>query len=90
MVRFLRSATKHRISRARSRYVVEHYEVVGLAAPPSGAKQERIVFLGADADGVLLEVIALAAADGDVLVIHAMPMREQYRRHYEEARRWQS
>jgi hypothetical protein len=47
-----------------------------------------LVFLGDDADGLALEVMAIALEDGSLLVIHAMPLRDRYRAQYEEARRW--
>lgn len=46
------------------------------------------MFLGDDADGVALEVMAVELEDGDLYVIHAMGLREQYRPQYEEAKRW--
>ena len=33
-----------------------------------------------------LEVAVVALDDGGMLVIHAMPMREQFRKRYEEAK----
>jgi hypothetical protein len=86
-----RSATKHRIARARSRYIIEHcglrFEQVPPAGAPAGA-EPRLVFLGDDADGVALEVIAVELEDGSLLVIHSMRLRERYREQYEEAGRW--
>jgi hypothetical protein len=78
-----RSATKHRTSRERSRYVIEH---CGLrfeqGCPPGDAPAEadpRLLYLGDDADGVALEVMAIELEDGRLLVIHAMPLRNRYR-----------
>jgi hypothetical protein len=59
--------------------------------PPAGAPagaEPRLVFLGDDADGVALEVIAVELEDGSLLVIHSMRLRERYREQYEEAGRW--
>jgi hypothetical protein len=50
---------------------------------------DRLVYLGDDPNGRPLEVMAVGLADGDVLVIHAMPLREKYRRQYLEAMKWQ-
>jgi hypothetical protein len=34
--------------------------------------------------------MAVELSGGDVLVIHAMPLREKYRAQYEEAQKWRS
>jgi hypothetical protein len=54
---------------------------------PPGApasRSTRIVYLGEDAHGQALEVMAVEGDHGDQLVIHAMPQREMYRERYEE------
>lgn len=90
-LRWARSATKHRISRERSRYLIEHcglrFEQDPPASAPAGA-DPRLVYLGDDADGVALEVMAIELEDGSLLVIHAMPLRDRYREQYEEAKTW--
>lgn len=48
------------------------------------------MYLGDDADGVPLEVMAVEFEDGSLLVIHAMPLRDKYREQYEEAKRWRT
>jgi hypothetical protein len=91
-LKWTRSATKHRISRERSRYVIEHCGLRFKEPPPIGSPVSvdfRIVLLGDDADGVALGVIAVELEDGSLLVIHAMSLRERYRKQYEEAKRWQ-
>ncbi len=77
-VKHLRSATKHRISRAQSAYVVHNAEVT-VVLPTGDHTDERTLHLGADSQGVLLEVITVPTPDG-VLVIHAMLMRKRYRK----------
>jgi hypothetical protein len=52
-------------------------------------RDPRVVLLGDDAGGVALEVIGIELEDGSLVVIHAMPLRERYRRQYEEAKEWQ-
>jgi hypothetical protein len=73
------------------RFVIEH---CGLAfdqpAPVGQVGQDRVVYLGDDAHGVPLEVVAVANAAGDLRVIHAMKLREKYRREYEEAVPWRT
>ncbi len=91
-LRWARSATRHRISRARSRYVIEHCILRFREEAPSGAlgrTDPRLVFLGDDSDGVALEVLAVELEDESLLVIHAMELRRRYQGKYEEAKKWQ-
>lgn len=90
-LRWARAATRHRVSRERSRYVIEHCGLRFDQEPPADSPDNdslRLVFLGDDESGVALEVMAVELEDEGLLVIHAMPLRERYRVHYEEARRW--
>lgn len=90
-LQWARAATKHRISRERSRYVIEHCGLRFEQEPPADAPVDttsRLVLLGDDADGVALEVMAVELEDESLLVIHAMPLRDRYRDQYEEAKRW--
>lgn len=48
----------------------------------------RWVFLGEDATGIALEVIAVETDHANLLVIHAMRLRPRYQKAYEEVRRW--
>lgn len=92
-LKWARSATRHRISRERSRYVIEHCGLRFEQRPPAGAAAHadpRLVYLGDDAAGVALEVMAIELEDGSLLVIHAMSMRDRYREQYQEAKRWRS
>ena len=90
-LQWVRAATKHRISRERSRHVIEHcglrFEEAAPAGSPAGA-DTRVVLLGDDADGVALEVMAIELDDDELLVIHAMALRDRYREQYEEAKAW--
>lgn len=90
-LQWARAATKHRISRERSSYVIEHcglrFEEAAPADSPAGA-DSRVVLLGDDADGVALEVMAIELDDDELLVIHSMPLRDRYRGQYEEAKAW--
>ncbi len=66
----------------------------GLFCPTEPAKvsvddgDDRLLYLGDDADGVALEVMAVELETGELFVIHAMPMRQRYRAEYREAHRW--
>lgn len=91
-IRFARSATKHRISRERSLYVIEHCGmqlVERRRNPANSGVDRRIAFLGDDLEGVALEVIAVEPEEDEFLVIHAMGLRDRHRSLYEEARSWE-
>jgi len=91
VIKFARSATRHRVSRERSRYVIEHCGLRFKESPPQAGADVpdiRLVYLGDDADGRRLEVIAVETARDELLVIHAMSLRTKYKSQYEEARRW--
>ncbi len=91
-LKWARSATKHRISRERSRYVIGHCGLCFEQDPPADAPENassRLVFLGDDGEGTALEVMAVELEDDALLVIHAMPLRDRYRKQYEEAKKWQ-
>jgi hypothetical protein len=79
-IRFSRSAIRHGIGHDRSRYVVEHGAFPLYSADP--VRESLVLSLGSDARGVPLEVIGLELADGDLLVIHAMRLREMHRDDY--------
>jgi len=78
VVRFSRSASRHRIAPDRARYVVEHCSVPLCRLDDDDAS--LVVFLGPDALGVPLEVIGPELAGGGLLVIHAMLLRERFAR----------
>lgn len=91
-VRFARSATKHRVSKERIRYVIAHCGLAFEEQPsPSDADvlDARLVCLGDDTDGQPIEVIAVEGSKDELIVIHAMALRKKYRDQYEEAKRWQ-
>jgi hypothetical protein len=79
-IRFSRTATRHSIGHDRSRYVVENCACPLYSSDPDDA--DLVVFLGPDGHGILLEVVGVELADGDLLVIHAMKMRKKYRADY--------
>jgi hypothetical protein len=90
-VRFARSATRHRVSKKSICHVIAHCGLHLEEPPPeTGAElgDPRRVFLGDTADGSPVEVIAVESSDGELLVIHAMALRDKYRPKYEEAKRW--
>ena len=89
-VRFARSASRHRVSKESIRRVIAHYVIRFGEPPPAGREgvpDTRLVFLGDDAEGKALEVMAVELPKGGLLVIHAMRLRNKYRQRYEEAKR---
>lgn len=90
-LRFARSAVKHGIGPSRIRHVIRHCGLRFEQPPPAGGpagQTTRLVYLGDDAAGIALEVMAVELASGDLLVIHAMDLRTKYRKQYEEAKKW--
>jgi hypothetical protein len=92
LIRFARSATKHRISRERSLYVVGQcgFQVVERCRSQtfSDGPDKRVYFFGDDMEGVRLEVVAAQTGDEEFTVIHAMNLRDKFSELYEEAREW--
>ena len=69
---FSQSARKHRIGKARAVFVIEStqpIQVDGFADKP-----DRLVWVGPDDRGLILEIEALILLDC-ILVIHVMPYR---------------
>jgi hypothetical protein len=60
--------------------VVETTSVIFEENAPKNSplKDARLVFLGPDEDGELLEVMAIKTDSGALLVIHAQPIRDRY------------
>jgi hypothetical protein len=88
-LKFARSASRHRISKDRIRHVVANYRVRFEEPPPTEsarARSTRIVYLGDDDQGRALEIMAVEGSAGELLVIHAMALRDKYRKYYEEPR----
>ena len=91
-IKFARSATKHRISRERSLYVIEKcgLQWVERRWHPSNSRTDRRVgFFGDDLEGVALEVLAAELEEEEFMVIHAMDLHDRHRIFYEEARAWE-
>jgi hypothetical protein len=89
-IEWARSATKHRVSRERSRHVIEHCGGFFEQDPPPEMHDPdpRLVFLGDDEGGIPLEVIAIQVGVSRLVVIHAMRLRNRHRSDYEEASKW--
>jgi hypothetical protein len=70
VVRWYRSARRHRIGKAHAMYVIDSVEPVRV--PASADADARLVWIGPDDRGVELEIVALDLAE-TVVVIHVMP-----------------
>lgn len=81
---FAQSARKHKIGRARVRQMFVAPRAVVEVPSSSPELADRLLIVGDDDSGRALEVVALVADDGVLLVIHAMDLREKYRALYED------
>ena len=70
VVRFTRSARKHRIGKAHAVYVMEHHQPQTI--PGDEQRDPQYVWIGDDDRGVELEIVAIDLPDM-LLVIHVMP-----------------
>jgi hypothetical protein len=71
-----RSARKHGIAEADLRHAVEYALYAGVL---EGEPPLRVLYLGPDRAGNLLEVVVIERDDSSDLAIHAMKMRRRYR-----------
>lgn len=74
---FHRSSAKHGVDPGDVRHALD--EALVVADLGDDDSPSRALILGPDRAGNLLEVIVLHFDDGREMVIHAMPMRSQYR-----------
>jgi len=72
-----RSARRHSVDDQDIRHAIEHPVVVADIDPD--ADPPKLLAIGPDRAGNLLEVVVLTLADDRLLVIHAMPLRRKYR-----------
>jgi hypothetical protein len=75
-VEFLPSAGRHGVTEAEVGHAIEHL----LAVEDAGDEPDRWLVIGPDHAGNMLEIILILTEEGEQLIIHAMPMRTQYRR----------
>lgn len=80
------ASRKHGVHRDQVRAMLRGaVSVLVRPADPPRRPDEALLFLSADADGSLIEVVAVELDDGCLRIIHAMPMRAAYRRLHESA-----
>jgi hypothetical protein len=70
------SARKHGVVEADITHAVDN----ALAIEDVGEDPDRWLVIGPDRAGNLLEVVILTTVEGNRLAIHAMPMRDRFRR----------
>ena len=70
IVRWYRSARRHRIGKAHAMHVISSVEATPVAA--SDIADARLIWIGRDDRGVELEIVALDRDDA-IVVIHVMP-----------------
>jgi hypothetical protein len=71
-VEIYHSARKHGVVDDDIVHAVDHALAVG------EQDDGKVLYLGPDRAGNLLEVVSIARDDGSEIVIHAMPMRSKY------------
>jgi len=70
------SARRHDIADDDILHAIDH----SLVVDDLGEEPDRWLIIGPDRAANLLEVIVLVTAEGDELIIHAMPMRAIFRK----------
>lgn len=75
-IRIHGAALRHRVSEERIRHVIRECPYPLYSDEPG--EEDLVIYLGADPNGVLLEVMAVELENDDLLVIHAMKMRHRY------------
>jgi hypothetical protein len=72
------SARKHGVADADMRHAVDYYGYAGEESSDDGLV--KVLYLGPDRAGNMLEVVVIERQDGHEIIIHAMKMRQKYDR----------
>ena len=70
------SARQHGVADEDILHAIDH----ALAFEDAGEDPDRWLLIGPDTAGNLVEVVVMITTEGNQLAIHAMPMRDNYRR----------
>ena len=86
-ITWARSATRHRISRARTLFAIRG---AGICFEDGAGRADelRLYFFGDDQGGTPLEILAVEGKDGGLFVAHSMRLRAPFMDRYKEALRW--
>ena len=71
-----RSALRHGVTEPDIRHALAHS--LGVFDLEPDADPPKVLVIGPDLAGNLLEIVLLDLADDDLLVIHAMPLRTEF------------
>ena len=69
-IRFTQSARKHRIGKARAKYVIENY--IPTYVSGNTETKDKQLWIGQDDRGLELEIVAIVSGNY-LIVIHVMP-----------------
>jgi hypothetical protein len=86
-VTWARSATRHRVPRARTLFVVRSAGVC-FEDGTGRSGEPRLFFFGDDKEGRPLEILAFEGREGRLLVVHSMGLRARFEDRYREALKW--
>jgi hypothetical protein len=86
-IAWARSATRHRIRRRETLFVIQHAGICFERGRGSRG-EPRLFFFGEDDRERPLEVVAFENLEGNLLVVHSMRLRDRFKDDYREARKW--
>ena len=86
-IEFAPAAARHRVSRDRIRYVIDHCRNPLYPPPDDRDGADVVLILGPDERGVPLEIVAIETEDDGLCVIHAMRLRSKYADEYRKVMR---
>ena len=70
------SARRHGVADGDTLHAIDH----ALALEDAGEDPDRWLLIGPDRAGNVLEVVVMITVEGNQIAIHAMPMRDKYKR----------
>ena len=86
-IAWARSATRHRIRRTATLFVIQHAGIC-FERGRGSRSEPRLFFFGEDDRERPLEVVAFEGLEGNLLVVHSMRLRDRFKDDYQEAGKW--